>query len=202
MANALTTSLTRLLNKRTGKIVRNFGVATPGIVRSFSASSMTCSVQPAVNKLTPSQEDEDDDKVEEYPTLQNVPVLFLAFRGMKVKPPSGALVVGDPVLLVCFDRDTSAWRRTNKVVTPDDARLHDWSSCVAIPGLVPDTSPFTDPTDGAALAGAIATDLAQIAAMLDAAQAGTGFTNTYTAALNTAPLVKARIMSNILKLSE
>jgi hypothetical protein len=56
------------------------------------------------------------------------------------------------VLLVACDRDISPWRRTGEPSEPEDARLHDWNNAVAIPGLVPDSSPFDAPGDAAALA--------------------------------------------------
>jgi len=57
------------------------------------------------------------------------------------------------VLLVCIDRDMSGWRASGAQSDPLDARLHDWSSAVAIPGLVPSTTSFSPaPTDAAALA--------------------------------------------------
>lgn len=151
MPRPIKPTLPFILDRRTGKLLRNFGVATPGIVKSFNAAERTCTVQPAVHRLVPAEDDELPDNVEEFKPLFNVPVLFLQFRGMRVVPPTGALQPGDPVLLICFDRDASRWRDTGRAAEPADARLHDWQSCVAIPGLVPDTNPFPPPSDAAAL---------------------------------------------------
>lgn len=179
------------------KALRNLAVATPGVVQSYNAGTHTCSVKPAVHKLVPSENNEELDVTEEYPVLQGVPVCWPAGRGLRI---NATLAAGDPVLLLALDRDFARWRRTGKVGTPEDARLHDYAFAVAIPGLVPDTSPIPAPTDGAALASAVATDLFKIAQMLDLASSGAPFTNTYTAAANAQAVVKARIESDILKL--
>lgn len=207
MPRPIKPTLPFILDRRTGKLLRNFGVATPGIVKSFNAAERTCTVQPAVHRLVPAEDDELPDNVEEFKPLFNVPVLFLQFRGMRVVPPTGALQPGDPVLLICFDRDASRWRDTGRAAEPADARLHDWQSCVAIPGLVPDTNPFPPPTDAAALGS----KLDQLIGILKATpELGTAAIQT---AVQTAfPAVPSSVgtpnvglvttKSNILKLSE
>lgn len=152
MALNLRPKLSDVLERHTGKLIRNFGVATPGIVtRAHTSGGVTYAVdaQPAINRLVPSEDDEDIDVSERPAAVQYVPVVWLVGRGIKVK---ATLAPGDTVLLVCMDRDISAWRATGAVSDPDDARLHDYGSCVAIPGLVPDTSSFPEPADAAALA--------------------------------------------------
>jgi hypothetical protein len=131
------------------KRMRGRGGAMPGTVVSYDALKNTCAVDIGVHRLVPSIDDEDVDEVEELPTLQNVPVCWPVGRGIKVK---AKLEAGDTVMLVCMDRDISAWRRTGKPSEPDDARMGSWQSAVAVPGLVPNTSPFEDPPDAAALA--------------------------------------------------
>jgi hypothetical protein len=191
-------TLSLVIRTAIAKALRNFAVATPGIVQSYNAGTRTCSVKPAVHKLVPSTTDEELDVTEEYPVLQGVPVCWPVGRGFRL---NATLALGDPVLILALDRDLSRWRRTGQVGEPDDARLHDYAFAVAIPGLVPDTNPIPTPTDGAALAGAVATDLFKIAQMLDLASAGTPFTNLYTASANAQPVIKARIESAILKLA-
>lgn len=142
-------STPQLFRKVAEKLQRNLAVATPGTVLSYSASRGTCTVQPGVHKRIPQASDEDLDAVEPYAPLQEVPVCWLVGRGIQVK---AELEDGDTVLLVACDRDISGWRRTGEAAEPEDARLHDYSSCVAIPGLVPDSSPFPEPSDAAALA--------------------------------------------------
>lgn len=128
------------------------GVATPGTVVSYDAASATCTVRLGVHRLVPSANDADLDDVEEHPALQDVPVCWPVGRGFQVL---GTLSPGDSVLLVCMDRDISGWRRTGQPAEPEDARVHSWSSAVAVPGLVPAQSPFPAPGDAAALASKV-----------------------------------------------
>lgn len=129
--------------------LRNTAVALPGIVLSYDEASQTATVQPAVNRLVPSELDPDEDESETIPAVQHVPVLWLVGRGIKVK---ATLEPGDSVLLIATDRDFSAWSRTGAVSDPDDVRVHHWQNAVAVPGLVPDTSSFPEPVDAAVLA--------------------------------------------------
>lgn len=149
-------SLPSLLDVYLTGLKRNLCVAQPGTVLSYNAAARTCSVQPGAHKLVAGDFDEDVDLVEEYPVLQEVPVCWLVGRGIQVK---ASLLPGDSVLLICLDRDASPWRRTGAPSAPEDGRLHDWSSAVAIPGLVPDVSPFPEPSDAAALASRVLSEL-------------------------------------------
>lgn len=155
MAKNLRPKLTHVLAARADKLARNLGVATPAIVtRAHNSGGVTLAVdvQPAINRLVPDEDDEDFDVSEGFAVQQYVPVCWLVGRGIRVK---AQLQVGDTVLLVCMDRDISRWRHTGDVSDPQDARLHDYASSVAIPGLVPDTSPYPEPTDAAALGSAL-----------------------------------------------
>ena len=145
---------------------RHFGVALPGIVLSYDAATQTASIQPAVNRWVPDESSPDEDLSEPLPALQSVPVMWPKGRNFSV---TGTLAAGDPVLLVCIDRDMSGWRTSGAQSDPQDARLHDWSSAVAIPGLVPSTSPFPVPSDAAALANVLDTLGRSVAALGGAA---------------------------------
>ncbi len=138
--------LRHLLEKRD----RDFGVALPGTVVSYNAGSRTATIRPGVHRLVPSIDDEDVDVTEEVPPLQDVPVCWPMGRGFAFADVS--LSAGDPVLLICMDRDASAWRRTGAPAEPEDARQHHWGSAVAIPGLAPRQNPVPVPSDAAALA--------------------------------------------------
>lgn len=117
------------------------GVAMPGTVVSYSNGK--ASVKPGLHKLIPALDDDDVDLVEEQPTIQNVSVIWPRGRNFSIQ---GTLVAGDPVLLVCLDRDPSGWLQTGQPAEPDDTRVHHWSNAVAIPGLLagPTTWPTTD----------------------------------------------------------
>ncbi len=121
----------------------------PGVVVSYDATSKTCSVQPAVHLLVPTEADPDEDYVEELPVLLDVPVAWPRAQGYSLV---GSLSPGDSVLLVACDRDISGWRRSGKASEPDTAQVHSWSSAIAIPGLQPDSGGFATPSDKAALA--------------------------------------------------
>lgn len=187
-----TPTLAQVMARSTARTMRNLGVATVGIVQSFDADACTCTVQPGIHKLIPTPSNELADTVEEYPALQNVPVVMLRFRGMFVDPQAGALLPGDPVLLVCLDRDPANWRRTGKASEPMDARLHDWAHCVAIPGLVPNTNPFEPTLVLNKDAVALASKLDQLIGILrTVTETGTGLIK---AAVDTAfPLVPAGV---------
>lgn len=141
------------------------GSALPGVVVSYSSGSQTATVRPGVHRLVPSTNEEDQDVVEPLPVIHNVPVCWPRGRGFAC---IGTLQPGDPVLLVCMDRDISGWRDSGDASEPEDARVHHWSSAVAIPGLVPNTSPFTPPADGAALAARLDTFFRAVAMLPDA----------------------------------
>jgi hypothetical protein len=181
---------------------RNVGVALPGTVVSYNAGKQTCSVDPGVHRLVPSEEDEDLDEIEALPTIQDVPVIWPQGRNFNIV---GTLSKGDPVLLVCMDRDPSGWMRTGDPAEPDDARTHHWSSAVAIPGLVPDRNPFPSPSDAAALASVLATIIGELRTVLNTVAAG------LTVPLVPPPFlpddllpatIKLQIASKILKLAE
>lgn len=151
----------------------NLGVAAPGTVRSYNAARNTCTVAIGTHKLVESEDDEDIDEVEEYSPLQEVPVCWLVGRGIKVK---GTLNPGDTVLLVCLDRDSSPWRRSGEPSEPSDPRIHDWAHAVAIPGLVPDVSPFPEPSDAATLASKLDLFLRTLSGMVNAADPASAVT--------------------------
>lgn len=173
MANNLRPNLTSVLSKHTGKLVNNFGVATPGIVtkvyNNLGGRTFAIDVQPAVHRMLPTADDEDVDVYEEHAVQRYVSVMWLVGRGIQV---NAKLEVGDTVLLVCMDRGINRWRASGAPSLPDDARQHDWSSCAAIPGLVPDTSPFPEPGDAAALASMLDKLVAVIKAWVPASGDG------------------------------
>ncbi len=154
MPNSTVLTTAGVQNMAIDRKLRALAVALPGIVLSYDAVTETCSVQPAVHRLRPSKEDEDVDIVRECSPLQDVPVAWPRGFGFSL---AGALRPGDPVLLLATDRDMGNWRGTGAAAEPFDARLHDWGSCVAIPGLVPRTNPFPPPSDAAALASRVDT---------------------------------------------
>ena len=176
---------------------RQLGVAMPGIVISYDSGTRTASVRPAVNRLVPASDTPDEDVSETIPALQNVPVCWPRGRNFSLV---GTLLPGDPILLICMDRDISSWRASGAVSDPLDTRTHSWASAVAIPGLMPDAPSFVPaPTDAAALASsvlaelqAVKADLADVRAAFNGhthagAFGGTGSAAALTSGPTTAP---------------
>jgi hypothetical protein len=190
-----------IVRRRLSKALEALGVAAPGVVVSAAADGLTATVRIGTNRRVPAAEVDGDDSTEEFSPVQSVPVVWPQGRGIWIDP-ADMLQPGDPVLLVCLDRDASSWRSSGEVSDPGDARLHDWSNAVAIPGLLPDSSPFSAITDGPGLASAIATELANIALAMDTIAAAVPVSNSYPATGNTAPLIKARILSDRLRLDK
>lgn len=144
-----------------GAIIKHFverqlsamGVALPGTVVSYSSTSRTATVRPGVHRLIPALDEDDADVVEPQPAIQDVPVCWPCGRGFALADVT--LQAGDPVLLICLDRDPSGWRASGRPAEPQDAREHAWGNAVAIPGLAPRTNPIPPPTDAAALASLV-----------------------------------------------
>lgn len=132
-----------------------------GTVVSYDEGSRTASVQPGVHRLVPLYEDEDLDGLEIIPIIQNVPVMFPIGRGFRI---DATLEQGDPVLLVCLDRDNSGWLDNGQPSPPADPRLHHWSNAVAIPGLLPTLNPLssTEPITSASRSDATAAALVDL----------------------------------------
>ena len=144
-------SLGEVIGSAADRRARDLNVALPGIVVSYNPATETATIQPAVNRLLPSVSEPDEDVSEELPAIPDVPVSWYRARGVSIVPPAG-LLPGDPVTLLCCDRDISAWLRSGTLSDPDDARSHSWANAIAIPGLVPSSNPFSAPSDAAALA--------------------------------------------------
>lgn len=152
MSNANSTNtptLASVIYRAVDSRLRNTGVALPGTVVSYDEGSQSAAVRPGVHRLVPSREVDGEDVVEPRPVIQGVPVCWPVGRGIQVK---AKLEAGDSVLLVCLDGDADGWLDTGAPAEPGDARMHSWANAVAIPGLVPASSPFPEPTDAAALA--------------------------------------------------
>lgn len=136
--------------------IRAVGKALPGTVVSYNAVTETCVVRPGVNQILTAGDPDLPDDYEELPACPNVPVAWPRARGFEMV---GSLQAGDPVFLVCCDRDISGWRTTGEPSNPDDHGAHSWGSVVAIPGLFPDSRPFSVPSDAAALASRVEAEL-------------------------------------------
>lgn len=104
--------------------------ALPGRVRSYDATTQTADIEPMIKRGVPTGGEEDEVVLETLPVLPSVPVLFPSGGQCFVTFP---LTVGDPVLLVFSERDTSQFRATGAVSDPGVPTMHGLSGAVAIP---------------------------------------------------------------------
>ena len=122
--------------------------ALPGRVRAYDAATQTADIEPMIKRGVPTGGEEDEVALEALPVLPSVPVLFPSGGQCFVTFP---LAVGDPVLLVFSERDTSHYRATGAVADPGVPTMHGLSGAVAIPCAFGPRS--------AAMSGVSATDL-------------------------------------------
>lgn len=113
--------------------------ALPGRVVSFNAAQNTVTVEPMITQVL------SDGGVSELPPLADVPVSFPKAGGFVITLPIAA---GDEGLIIFNERCIDGWWVTGNKSAPMDARMHDYSDAVFIPGIsslanvVPDV--FTD----------------------------------------------------------
>ena len=103
--------------------------ALPGIVESVDLSTMTCSVQPAIEGTI--QDEYGVIQSVKLPLLINVPLVFPSAGGFTITMP---IAQGDEVLVVFSCRCIDAWWQSSGVQRPMEARMHDLSDGFAIPG--------------------------------------------------------------------
>jgi len=119
-------TLRRVLDAR----LTDLHTALPGRVRSYDAATQTADIEPMIKRGVPTGGEEDEVVLEALPVLPSVPVLFPSGGQCFVTFP---LAVGDPVLIVFSERDTSHYRATGAVADPGVPTMHGLSGAVAIP---------------------------------------------------------------------
>jgi len=119
-------TLRRVLDAR----LSDLHTALPGRVRSYDSTSQTADIEPMIKRGVPTGGEEDEVVLETLPVLPSVPILFPSGGQCFVTFP---LAVGDPVLLVFSERDTSHYRATGAVSDPGVPTMHGLSGAVAIP---------------------------------------------------------------------
>ena len=120
--------------------------ALPGIIQSFDAARMTCTVQPAIRGavVLPSGQAQAVD----LPLLVDCPVVFPGGGGYILTYP---LKSGDECLVVFAERCIDAWWQSGGVQAAAEYRLHDLSDGFVIPG--PRSQPHVV-TNGVGMTGA------------------------------------------------
>lgn len=119
-------TLRRVLDAR----LADLHTALPGRVQAYDAATQTADIEPMIKRGVPTGGEEDEVALETLPVLPSVPVLFPSGGQCFVTFP---LAVGDPVLLVFSERETSQFRSTGAVSDPGVPTMHGLSGAVAIP---------------------------------------------------------------------
>lgn len=101
--------------------------ALPAEIVSYDFRTQKASVKPVINRKFA------DGKIQPYPIINNVPVIFTRSGGASMTFP---VKTGDTVLLVFMARSIDTWVTNGGTVDQDDNRLHDLNDAVAIPGLI------------------------------------------------------------------
>lgn len=104
----------------------------PARVISYDSSKQQASVQPVLKRRY------NDGGLVLLPVISNVPVVHPRANNAILHVPVKA---DDIVTLVFAERSLDKWLSQGGVVDPDDARRHDLSDAIAIPGGYPFSSP-------------------------------------------------------------
>ncbi len=123
-----------VINNSIWGILNNVHTALPGIITAYDPSKNVATVQPALNKNFKSGE-------QPMPILNNVPLMFPGGASFNITFPVN---VGDYVLLIFIERSIDLWKSVGGQVTPKDPRKFDLSDAIAIPGLQPLNSDFSN----------------------------------------------------------
>lgn len=104
-------------------------VALPGIIQSFDAETITCTVQPAIKGVISDAQGRAQSVA--LPLLVDVPVIFPRGGGVTLTFPVSA---GDECLVVFGDRCIDFWWQNGGVQETIDPRQHDLSDAFAFVG--------------------------------------------------------------------
>lgn len=121
-------NLTALLNQAIRNRMAELQTAMPAQIISYDFKTQKAAVQPTINRRYA------DGRVEPYPVINNVPVIFPRSGGASMTFP---VTRGDTVLLVFSSRSIDTWTSRGGKVDQDDRRMHDINDAIAIPGLIP-----------------------------------------------------------------
>lgn len=129
------------LNERAGDLVYHLDVvmralksglwtATPGIIESFDAEAMTCTVQPAIQALV--RDEQGQFTAQPYPLLADCPVQFPAGGGCTLTFP---VKQGDECLIVFSSRCIDSWWQSGGLQVQSEIRMHDQSDGFVLLGF-------------------------------------------------------------------
>lgn len=113
-----------------GGLQSKLWTALPGVIQSFDAVAMTCTVQPAIQALV---RDESGSLTSvDLPLLLDCPVQFPAGGGCTLTFPVAA---GDECLVVFSSRCIDAWWQSGGIQAQAELRMHDLSDGFALLGF-------------------------------------------------------------------
>lgn len=104
----------------------------PGRVRSFDRQAQTAEIELGLRRVIPAGDEDEDDQVEDYPILPDVPICYPRGGGFRISWP---LSVGDHVWVMFSDGDLNAWRGSGSTSDPGVATRHGLSGAVCYPGV-------------------------------------------------------------------
>lgn len=120
--------------------------ALPGVVASFDASAMTCTVQPAISGMRLKLDGSVVDV--KMPVLLDCPVCFPGGGGATLTFPIKA---GDECLVVFSSRCIDAWWQLGGIQGQAELRMHDLSDGFVLPGVRSQPRKFNVSTTAAQL---------------------------------------------------
>lgn len=125
-------SLSEVLNQFFNNKVAELRVATPAQIVSYDYKTQLATVQPVISRRY------DDERVEPFKPINNVPIVFPRSGGASLTFPVKA---GDPVLLVFSDRSLDTWKQSGGVQPQDDIRKHSINDAIGFVGISAMTHP-------------------------------------------------------------
>lgn len=131
-----TPSLTELLRLALNEGLANFNTAMPGTVEKFDSVTGLADIRPGFKRLY-----RDDATPRDMPVIGSVPVIFPGTEKAFIKFP---IKKGDTVLLVFAQRSIDQWLEKGGQVDPLFDGRFQLADAVAIPGLMPNTTPRKD----------------------------------------------------------
>lgn len=139
---SLTPTLAEVITEAIEARLAQVHVALPGKIESYDASEQKASIKPLV-KFT--QVLDDGDVIDDLPIINDVPVVFPRGGGHFISFP---LAKGDFVLLIVCESSIEKFSTGDgSNQDPIDARRHDLSDAVALPGFYPFSSAIDGGTD-------------------------------------------------------
>lgn len=140
-------SLPATIQKGIEERLKDLHTAMPGIIESFDPVNQIASVQPAIQRVFITREENKTILTpSNLPILINVPVQFPRGGGFSLTMP---VKKGDECLLIFSERPIDDWHSSGQVKRPSARRFHHLSDATALVGIssVPNKIPNYDPNN-------------------------------------------------------